>query len=100
MPLTPDRIPACDHTNPAELEAWFGNFGYADHFRKVVLANCAEILRARAADEETKVSETRINDMAHTHVLYLDFLLQCLKGRTLREQNLRDSVVGQVGYVR
>ncbi len=32
------------------------------------------------------MSETRTNDLAHTHELYLDFLLQSLAGRTLREQ--------------
>ena len=91
-PLDPARIPTCDTSDPAQLEAWYGSFGWADHFRKMVLANCAEMIRAAAAVEGAKISETRINDLAHTHELYLDFLLQSLTGRTLREQNVRDSI--------
>ena len=90
-PLDPARIPTCD-TDPAELEAWYGAYGWADHVRKLVLSNCAEMIRAAAAVEGAKISETRINDLAHTHELYLDFLLQSLHGRTLREQNVRDSI--------
>ena len=90
--LDPARIPRCDTSDPASLEAWYGPFGWADHFRKMVLANCAEMIRAAAAVEAAKISETRINDLAHTHELYLDFLLQSLTGRTLREQNVRDSI--------
>ena len=91
-PLDPARIPRCDTSDPASLEAWYGPFGWADHFRKMVLANCGEMIRAAAAVEGAKISETRINDLAHTHELYLDFLLQSLHGRTLREQNVRDSI--------
>jgi hypothetical protein len=90
--LDPERIPICDTSDPASLEAWYGAFGWADHVRKIVLANCAEMIRALAAVEGVKISETRINDLAHTHELYLDFLLQSLHGRTLREQNVRDSI--------
>lgn len=82
------RIPMCDTSNPADLEAWFGNFGYADHFRKVVLASCKEIARATASE---KVTEAKLDDAAHTSDLYVDFLIQCLGGRRLREQNVLDS---------
>lgn len=88
------RIPVCDTSDPASLEAWYGTFGWADHLRKIVLSNCAEMIRATAAIEDTKLSETRINDLAHTHELYLAFVLQSLAGRTLREQNVRDSIDG------
>ena len=91
-PLNPARIPICDTSDPACLEAWYGPFGWAEHLRKIVLSNCAEMIRAAAAVEGAKISETRINDLAHTHELYLDFLLQSLTGRTLREQNVRDSI--------
>ena len=89
MTTTADRIPLCDTSNPADLEAWFGNFGYADHFRKVVLANCKEIIRAKATE---KVTEARIDDLARISDFYVDFLIQCLDGRRLREQNVRDSI--------
>lgn len=87
--LGPDRIPLCDVTDPADLEAWFGPFGYADHFRKVVLSNCAEIIRARTTE---KLTEARLSDLSHTDEFYVDFLIQCLNGRRLREQNVRDSI--------
>ncbi|CAB4136772.1 hypothetical protein UFOVP842_36 [uncultured Caudovirales phage] len=90
--LDPARIPVCDTSDPASLEAWYGTFGWADHLRKIVLSNCAEMIRAAAAVAEEKLSETRINDLAHTHHLYLDFILESLQGRTLREQNVRDSI--------
>ena len=93
-PLDPTRIPVCHISDPASLEAWYGPFGWADHVRKIVLSNCAEMIRALAAVESAKISETRISDLAHTHELYLDFLLQSLAGRTLREQNVRDSIDG------
>lgn len=87
-------IPLCDTSNPADLEAWFGNYGYAGDFRKVVLSNCAEIIRAEATD---KLSEARIDQLAHIHPLYVDFLIQCLNGRRLREQNVRDSIANGGG---
>jgi hypothetical protein len=87
--MATDLVPLCDTSNPADLEAWFGPFGYADHFRKVVLSNCAEIIRAST---NGKLSEARIDQLAHTHTLYVDFLIQCLTGRRLREQNVRDSI--------
>lgn len=83
------RIPACDTTNPADLEAWFGNFGYAEIFRKSVLASCREIARARATE---KISEAKIDDLARVSDLYLDFTIQLLNGRRLREQNALDSL--------
>lgn len=86
------EIPSCNTSDPADLEAWFGNFGYAGDFRKVVLSNCAELVRAGAAAGDAKISESRVNDLAHTHAIYVDFLIHCLNGRRLREQNVRDSI--------
>ena len=82
------RLPMCDTSNPADLEAWFGNFGYADYFRKVVLASCKEIARAKATE---KLSEAKLDDLAHTSDNYVDFLIQCLEGRRLREQNVLET---------
>lgn len=82
------RIPFCDTSNPADLEAWFGNFGYADHFRKVVLASCKEITRAKSSE---KLTEAKLDDAARVSDTYVDFLIQCLNGRRLREQNVLES---------
>lgn len=85
------ELPAFDTTDPAQLEAWFGNFGHAEHFRKVVLANCREIERAKATAAEQKVSEARLDDLARTSSTYVQFLIDGLHGRTLRERNVLDS---------
>lgn len=78
-------LPDCDTNDPASLEAFYGNFGYADHWRKVALANCREIIRAKAALDGEKISEARIDDLARTHDIYLNFLTVHLKGREMRE---------------
>lgn len=85
-----DRLPECDTLNPAELEAFYGNFGYADHFRKVCLSNCREIERARATAREQKVSEARLDDLARTSDTYIDYLIVNLNGRRLREEEVRN----------
>jgi hypothetical protein len=85
------RLPDCDNTDPASLEAWYGNFGFAESWRKVVLANCREIVRASAALGNQKISEARIDDLARTHSTYLDFLAEHLDGRRAREKNVLDS---------
>ena len=88
--MEPIILPTCDTSDPASLEAWYGDFGWAQHIRKVVLSNCAEIVRAEATE---KLSEARIDALAHIHPLYVGFLTDCLNGRRLREQNVRDSIV-------
>jgi len=95
--LAPERIPQCDMSDPASLEAFYGPFGVGEHLRKIVLSNCAEIVRARAVAEETKISEARVNDLAHIHDFYLDFTIQSVQGRTLRSQNVIDSLQQGVG---
>lgn len=93
--FTGDRIgklPDCDRTDPAALEAFYGNFGFAESYRKVVLSNCREIVRASASLTKSKLSEARIDDLARTHSLYLDFLATHLEGRRLREKNAREEM--------
>lgn len=89
-----DKLPAIDFTNPAELESWFGPFGFFDFYRKVVLSNCQEIVRASAAMQDQKLTESRIDALAHTHGLYLDFLADGLKGRRIRETEVRRAMTG------
>ena len=91
LPVMLSDLPACDTTNPADLETWFGNFGYAEHYRKVVLALAKELERAKAGTE--KITESRLDDLARTSDAYLEFLAACLYGRRLREQNVLDSAV-------
>ena len=81
-------LPAWNERDPAELEAWFGAFGHAEHFRKVLLASCREAARAKATRDEQKVSEARLDDQARTSDRYVQFLVDSLHGRVLRERNV------------
>lgn len=92
--LSDREMPEVDYANPADLEAWFGNFGADERYRKVILCNCKEIVRARYEIAGEKCSESRIDDLAHLHDSYLDFLVNSLKGRRLREVNVTESRVG------
>lgn len=68
------------------LCAWYSGFAYAEHYRKVVLADCRELIRAQYALRETKVSEARLDDLSRIHSSYLDFLARHLEGRILYER--------------
>lgn len=87
-----ERMPVIDLTNPGEVEAFYGNFSFCDHWRKTVLSNCKEIVRAKYELAGAKISESRIEDLARTHDIYLDYLTEHLKGRTIREDNVRETL--------
>lgn len=87
-----ERMPVCDVTDAGDLESWYGPFGFYDNLRKVCISNCKEIVRARYALANEKISESRIDDLAHVHDLYLDFLTTHLKGRRIREENVLASI--------
>lgn len=89
--LTHHTIPDCDPSDPAQLEAWYGNFGWCEHYRKIVLANCREIVRATVG-VETKLTVDRVDDLARTHPAYLTFLATHLDGRHLREVEVRKTM--------
>lgn len=84
-----ERMPVCDIEDPAALEAWYGNFGFVDHWRSVCLANCREIIRAGSTLQGLKLSEAKIDDAARVHDFYIQFLTTHLHGRRLREENVR-----------
>lgn len=87
------EVVAYDPNDPASLEAFFGNFGHAEHFRKVVLADCHEALRAKYAEKGESITEKKLENLARTHERYVDWLIYTLHGRILREQNVRASLV-------
>jgi hypothetical protein len=88
------NLPLLDLNDPAQLEALFGNFGIWDHYRKSVLADCREIIRAQFVEKGEKVTESRLDDLARLHPHYLDLLAKGLDGRRAREQNVWDSLRG------
>jgi hypothetical protein len=91
VPATGEAI-EFDRTDPGDLETWFGNFGHAEHFRKVILASCREAVRADYTLRQEKISEARLDDLARTHDRYIDWLVYTLHGRRLREQNVLASM--------
>jgi hypothetical protein len=80
-----------DRNDPASLEAWFGNWGHAEHLRKVVLATARENERAKAVIRQEKVSEARLDDLARTSDLYVQWLIDTLTARRAREVNVMES---------
>lgn len=86
----PDVItaPTWNANDPAQLAAWFGNFGMWEHWRKVVLSSCVEVLRAKSVDGP-KLTEARLDDLSRIHPAYLEFLTDGLAGRTLYEAEVQ-----------
>ena len=81
-------LPAWDENDPASLEAFFGNFGHAEHLRKIVLASAREAERAKAVEREEKITEARLDDKARTSDVYVSWIVSSLQGRTARERNV------------
>ena len=86
QPVPDITIPARDSNDPALLAAWYDAFGAAEHYRKVRLAHCREIVRAKAALNGEKLTVDRTDDLGRLHPAYLLFLEENLRGRTLWEQ--------------
>ena len=65
----------------AALWAKYGTGGVADHLRKSELSRIKEVLRATAATAGTKVTEAALDDGAHDHPDYRDFLALAIAER-------------------
>lgn len=89
-----EDIPTCDFNDPASLEAWFGrNHLHAD-IRKVVLALCREIERARLESEGVRYTVDKVDDRARLNKIYTNYLLMCLEGTRIRDQAWREAAAG------
>lgn len=86
------NLPPLNLNDPANLEAFYGNFAFFDHYRKSILAQCHELLRAKYVDANEKVTETRLENEARLHPIYLDFLATHFQGRHQRERNVFESL--------
>jgi hypothetical protein len=87
-------IPERSSVDPAELAAWYSGFAFVEHFRKVVLAQCRELVRAQAAVDGVKYSEAKIDDLARLHPTYLRFLENHLTGRQSWETEVLKRGIG------
>jgi hypothetical protein len=84
--------PPCDLTDPAHLSAWYGPFSFFEPYRKVTISHCREACRAACAAQEQRVTEARLDDLAHLHPEYLEFLTTHLKGRIAYEMMTREEM--------
>ena len=78
-------VPTCGETHE-ELAAFYSGFAFCEMYRKVVLAQCKEVLRAGASLTNQKLTETRLDDLARIHPAYLAYLTTHLQGRIRWEQ--------------
>ena len=82
-------VPLQESDDYATLAAWHSGFAYAETYRKVTLAHCAEAVRASCAAAGRRVSEARVQDLARLHPQYLDYLRRTLEGRIKWEREYR-----------
>jgi hypothetical protein len=89
------ELPDLESDDPALLAALYGAFGFADHYRKIVLSDVKELLRAAlTGDSSKRVTEAQLDNLSHTHALYIDFITRALRGRVKYHQE----VLSQEGY--
>lgn len=88
-----DKVPDFDLEDEAVREALYGSFGHYDDWRVVILANCAEIVRATTKG----LTVDRVKDMARTHPLYLDFITTHLNGKTEYSRDKKKVAAGGYG---
>lgn len=94
VPVKKVELPECDPNDPAQLAAWYGPFGWADHLRKVVQANCGEVIRAHYALDGEKISEARLDALARVHPAYVEWLVKNLAGRIAYENDVLKRGIG------
>lgn len=80
--------------DPAVLAALYSGYAYAEHWRKVVLATCKELIRAGASLGKERLTEARLEDLARVHPSYLQFLTTHLHGRVKWERESQKMGVG------
>jgi len=85
-PVPAYGVPERDGDDYATLAAWYSGFAFCEQFRKVVLSQAKEALRGAMALQDIKVTESRLDDLAHTHQSYLAYLTVHLQGRMRWEE--------------
>lgn len=94
MKIGETHIPDPDD-DPAVLAALYSGYAMYDVWRKVVLATCRELVRASAAMANQKLTEARLDDMAHTHPAFLRFMEVHLQGRIKWEREVQKGGIGR-----
>lgn len=65
----------------ANLRARYGSFGTYDDLRKIKLAAIAQLIRAKAVKQEKKLTAAEVDDAAHCHSAYVDFVITSTRER-------------------
>lgn len=81
--------------DPAVLAALYSGYAMYEAWRKVVLAQCRELIRAGASLGNRKLTEARIDDLARTHPSYLRYLEVHLHGRVKWEREVEKGGIGR-----
>jgi len=111
-PLLEERLRLVDKS--AALAAQYGTWGTWEHTRKAELSRIKMLLRAKAADAETKVTESWLDDAAHNHEDYTSLLalatsqkaiwlrvdarITAIDNRIMRGQAIARFVSAEVGH--
>jgi len=65
----------------ADLRARFGAFGTYNDLRKVELSRIAGLVRAQALRDKVKMTAAEVDDGAHSHPDYRDFITEATRQR-------------------
>ena len=84
--------PPAPDAAPEILAAWHGSFGFTDWFRKVILSDCKLVERAKAESTGEKMTEAKLDDLAHTSDDYVAYLTAALEGRIAYERMIREKL--------
>lgn len=90
------EIPEPDD-DPAVLAALYSGYAMYDVWRKVVLATCKELIRTAAGMSGQKMTEARLDDLAHKHPSFLQFMEIHLRGRVKWERCVQEEKIGAYG---
>ena len=82
--------PPAPDAAPELLAAWHGSFGFVEPFRKVILADCRLVERAKAQTTGERITEAKLDDLSHTSEDYVAFLTDALNGRVAYEKMIRE----------
>lgn len=66
----------------APLRAVYGSFGTFDHSRKILLSRLKGEIRARAVRDQRKITNDQVDEEAHEHPDFIEFITDATKART------------------
>ena len=82
----------------ADLKAVYGSFGTFDHLRKIELSRLKGLVRAQATRDKVKLNNDQVDDDAHAHIDYIEFIRQATTDRAkwVRLENQIEAVSARI----